>query len=180
MTLGSRSRKAIALRQGLSREVLRQALADLPVRLERHVLSSKIAGDPLFSDEEEAELYREHVRAKYPEAFGCIEDYIKQNRRSASLEKKFGDIAEMVLKVEPRLEEFRRVGIDFWDEFHREFPNLAGIVWVSAVGFSRDFCYAMISVSSGVGSLHSSGRTLLYRREGEEWTEVDVIAMWMS
>ena len=181
MAFGSVSLKRIACRQGLSRDVLRQALADLPIRLERYLLDGKTAGLGLFYSEELGEMFRDDVRTKYPEAFGCIDDYVRQNRRRAALERKFGYITQVGLKVDPRLEELRGIGWrTWWDEFHKKFPNVAGTVSVSAVGFSSDCCYAMISVSSGVGSLHSSGGTYLYRREDEKWTLVDVIGRWMS
>ena len=110
MTLGSRSRKAIALRQGLSREVLRQALAELPIRVERYLLDGKTAGLGLFYSEEMREEFREDIRTKYPDAIECLDDFIQQNRRRGSLEKKYGDLSDIGLKIDPRLEELRGVG----------------------------------------------------------------------
>lgn len=181
MASRSLSRKNTADRQALSREVLRQVLADLSIALERHALHKKTTGKGQFYDEEVREMIREHVREKFPETVDCFEDFLRRNRCRSTVLRTYGDIAEIGFRTEPRLKELSRIDRRrWWDLFHEKFPDVAGTLSVSAVGFSENYCYAMVSVTTGVGPLHASGGTYLYRRDKETWTKVDVISMWMA
>jgi hypothetical protein len=181
MASRSLSRKNTADCQVLSREILRQVLADSHILPERLALHGRTGGAGALYDEETRELFREDLQKKYPKALDCFDDFVRRNQRRAVLEKIYGDISDIGLKPEPRLEELRRIGRQtWWVEFHKRFPNVVGTLSVSAVGFSSTYCYAMISVTSGVGPLHSSGNTYLYRRENEAWRRIDTIAHWMS
>src|SRR5688572_30771120 len=116
MASRSLSHENTAYRQAMSREVLRQALADSLIRQEHLALHPGTTGVGALYDDETRELFREDVRKKYPKALDCFDDFVRRNRRRALLENIYGDISGIGLKPEQQLGELRRIGRQTWWE----------------------------------------------------------------
>jgi hypothetical protein len=165
-------------RSALSHELLRSAIELRNWRVEKLVLHRRSSyGFDAFT----SKVMREFVCQEYPHIQGLVEDFRRQNRRRREVCDIYGDLSVLGLKTDPRIEKLKaKRPHEWWDVFHREFPQYCGTVSVSAPGFSGDGAYALIRISSGVGGLHWASHCELFEKVEKGWRKVTTVMMSMA
>lgn len=67
-----------------------------------------------------------------------------------------------------------------WKNFFAKYPNSAGILLVSRIGFNRDHTEAIVYAGKSCGTLCGEGYYVRLVKIGEHWTVADQTTIWIA
>ncbi len=155
---------------------------------ERYVDTTKYVGEKakllLIADEtspsiERFQEYRKDMRLV---SQNTLNDYQSKNEQSYKLSKKF-DIGVKYLFIDAQ--EMNRlvvikVGIPDWNRFYAKYPDAAGVISFSRIGFNQEFTEALVLVGRGCGRGCGEGAFLFLTKVDGIWKVKDSYGGWMS
>jgi hypothetical protein len=109
-----------------------------------------------------------------------IDDYNSKNKGPHRLSERFAaDKKVVLLSKEESAEIFNRGG---WDEFYRRYPDSAGLLAMSRVGFNAGRDTAFLYVGSSSGPRSGAGCFVLLQKSkaSGRWYIVKHIPLWVS
>jgi len=134
-----------------------------------------------------ASLGREYIQSMkdaYPEMDTTVfSDYILVNDSVYYLDDKFSAASKQVTLVSNEEIQYIFNTTDInkgWEEFYRRFPNSAGEISFSRIGYNRDKTQAMVEIGNMYASLGGEGRLIFLKLENNEWKIAKAILTWMS
>lgn len=140
-----------------------------------------------FTDENSfisRELDRHDIRASLsPVAAATIEDFKLKNQEAQQIGNQLNLNGRYLLLPHATYREIFRLrgdAIPAWEEFYRRFPNSAGFLRLSRVGFNSEMSQALIYVKHGCGSTCGTGDYVLLVKRAGAWRIEKTAPLWVS
>jgi hypothetical protein len=107
------------------------------------------------------------------------DDYKNKNAVAYKLENKFS-IAQTVIFISRG--EFNKIfqNVKGWDSFYEKYPNSAGIISISRVGFNRNRTQAILGFSYQAGWLWGKGYRIFLTKDEGKWIVKEQDMLWVS
>jgi hypothetical protein len=100
----------------------------------------------------------------------AIADYYRANRKQWTLLPKFEvEILYTLVPQEKLSAFFKSAGPNGWADFDKAYPDSAGWIEFSAVGFSRDMTFAVLYVAHYCGSRCGGGGVRALQKKDGKW-----------
>ena len=100
----------------------------------------------------------------------AVADYLEVNRHPWILQWNIQIATPYMLVPKAELSSLFQVkGVDGWDEFHKRYPQSAGWIELSAVGFDAERKNAAVYVGHHCGWLCGGGNVQLLHRNDDKW-----------
>ncbi len=116
------------------------------------------------------------VKGSMPETESqTVDDYLLRNETPEQL-KLWNPGINYVLVTNSDLP---RTG-NFWGEFEKKFPNSAGILTFSNIGFNQHYDQALVYVAHSCGDLCGEGDFVLLRKVNGRWEVFKAQNLWVS
>ena len=141
---------------------------------------------PLPGDGKVADMIRsmeESAVKKMPElSRDTVDDFQAKKKECHPLSAKFNIPVKYVLVSKEDLDPLFPKGKPdrMWSLFYKKYPDSAGIINFSNVGFNRTMTQAFIYTSNGCGGLCGAGYYVLLTKKDEVWSIKTKLQVWVS
>lgn len=68
---------------------------------------------------------------------------------------------------------------DAWERFYQRYPNSAGLISLSRVGFNHGISKALVYLERACGPSCAEGRVVFLTKEKEHWAVQSVLGLWV-
>jgi hypothetical protein len=160
------------------REVIAICLDHLGIGERQVVGSLTHEGTDAVSDDEQTLSYIcESISPGFSEE--TLADFLAKNRERHPIEPHLNPEDHLIcLSDEESQSMFGDA--DGWNRFYQAFPESAGTVEFSRVGFSLDVTQALVYAGQQVHWLADSGNCWIFSKSGETWTKEGLLGSWIS
>ncbi|MEW5974496.1 MAG: hypothetical protein AB1898_01700 [Acidobacteriota bacterium] len=153
-----------------------QLFLDEPVRL--MVIENRTAENNFqagWTPAEEVSYVSQHLPSMSPLT---LEDYQTANRDPKRLKDVFHLEARRILIDRQEVDEIFRGKTNGWDAFYRKYPEAAGYLTLSRVGFSLGRNEALVHIGYYCNSLCGRGTYFLLIKKGKTWKVAKEYVIW--
>ncbi len=111
-----------------------------------------------------------------------FESFVRKNQAAIKLNRShFSDTrVTLVNNSSGHFPLYELEGVPSWSVFYDRYPDSAGIIVFSRVGFSSDGGQALLYYGRQWAELGGAGRMVVLQREDSDWRVIDAIKIWDS
>jgi hypothetical protein len=109
-----------------------------------------------------------------------VEDYLAKNQAPSSITDRLTLPIAYVLVDDREIRSLFAKGVGGWDDFNRKYPDSAGVIRLSRVGFNPNMDQALVYVTKSCGPLCGSGKYVFLVKDSDGWKVKKEFLVWVS
>jgi hypothetical protein len=109
-----------------------------------------------------------------------VEDYLTKNQAPSSITDQLTLPIAYVLVDDREIRSLFAKGVEGWDDFNRKYPDSAGVIRLSRVGFNPNMDQALVYVTKSCGPLCGSGKYVFLVKDSNGWKVKKEFTVWVS